>query len=153
VTENVSTYQFKMVNINKTKYFDERKLDTQRVDSYQTQICARRLWLYSELRLEIILCFYLDHAVTELSGQFLFYPITPSSPAFPCNAHLWSTKLLHTYCIVIGSSIDNRSLLLTNIQHYSSVQLPALKAHTKQYLSEQSFYSSFTIPCVFQQSA
>jgi hypothetical protein len=39
------------------------------------------------------------------------------------DSHLYST-----YCNVLGGFIHDGSLLLTNIQHYSPVQLPALRA-------------------------
>jgi hypothetical protein len=52
----------------------------------------------------------------------------------------------------MGGSIHDGLLLHTNIQHYSSVQLPALQAHNSLYLSEHSPYSSLIFPRVPQQS-
>jgi hypothetical protein len=40
-----------------------------------------------------------------------------------------AARAADTLCNVMGGSVHDRPLLHTNIQHYSSVQLPALQAH------------------------
>jgi hypothetical protein len=77
--------------------------------------------------------------------------------SFNCSAINWNVASIMnitsgTNCNVIGGSIHDGSLLLTNIPWLEPSSIIRTLSTLKQYLSEQPFYSNFTIPRVSQET-